>query len=162
MNDNNKTTLVAYFSATGTTKAVAEKLAEAANADLYEITPETPYTSADLDWKNKQSRSSIEMSDKSSRPAVTGTVENMEQYDTVYIGFPIWWYIAPTIVNTFVEQYDLSGKTVIPFFTSGGSEAGETLKYLKPSAPNANWSEPKNMNGLDATGIKAWIDSLKK
>ena len=162
MNENTKKSLVTYFSATGITKAAAEKLAEAAGADLYEITPEAPYTSADLDWHNKQSRSSLEMSDKSSRPAVTGKVENMAQYDTVYVGFPIWWYIAPTIVNTFVEQYDLSGKTVIPFFTSGGSEAGETLQYLKPSAPNANWLEPKNMNGLGLEEMKAWVETLKK
>lgn len=162
MNNDTRKSLVTYFSATGITKAAAEKLAEAANADLFEITPEKPYTPADLDWKNKQSRSSLEMSDKSSRPAISGKVENMAQYDTVYVGFPIWWYIAPTIVNTFVEQYELSGKTVIPFFTSGGSEAGETLQYLKPSAPDAKWLEPKNMNGLASAEIKAWVDSLKK
>lgn len=161
MKETAKKSLVAYFSATGTTKAAAQKLAAAAGADIFEIAPETPYTAADLDWKDKQSRSSVVMSDKSSRPAISGMVENMAQYDTVYVGFPIWWYIAPTIVNTFVEQYDLSGKTVIPFFTSGGSEAGETLKYLTPSAPNAHWLEPKNMNGMEADAIQAWVGSLR-
>ena len=144
-NMEKKTTLVAYFSATGTTKAAAEKLAQAVDADLHEIQPEQPYTDADLDWHNLQSRSSVEMKDKSSRPAIKNKVENMDQYTTVYIGYPIWWYIAPTIINTFVEQYNLEGKTVIPFFTSGGSGAGETMKYLTPSAPKANWKEPINL-----------------
>ena len=146
-NMEKKTTLVAYFSATGTTKAAAEKLAQAVDADLHEIQPEQPYTDADLDWHNQQSRSSVEMKDKSSRPAIKNKVENMDQYTTVYIGYPIWWYIAPTIINTFVEQYNLEGKTVIPFFTSGGSGAGETMKYLTPSAPKANWKEPINLTG---------------
>ena len=106
-----KTTLVAYFSATGTTKAAAVKLAEVVNADIHEIQPKQPYTDADLDWHNQQSRSSVEMKDKSSRPAIKNKVENMDQYNTVYIGYPIWWYIAPTIINTFVEQYNLEGKT---------------------------------------------------
>lgn len=148
-----KTTLVAYFSATGTTKAAAEKLAEVVNADIHEIQPEQPYTDADLDWHNQQSRSSIEMKDKSSRPAIKNKVENMDQYTTVYIGYPIWWYIAPTIINTFVEQYNLEGKTVIPFFTSGGSEAGETMKYLTPSAPKANWKNPINLTGKNKNEI---------
>ena len=143
-----KTTLVAFFSATGTTKAAAEKLAKVVDADLHEIVPEQLYTDADLDWHNKQSRSSVEMADKSSRPAIKNKVENMEQYTTVYIGYPIWWYIAPTIINTFVEQYNLEGKTVIPFFTSGGRGAGETMKYLTPSAPKANWKEPINLTGM--------------
>ena len=131
-------TLVAYFSATGTTMEAATRLASVAKADLYEIVPETRYTPADLNRHDKNSRSSVEMADKSSRPAIAGKVENMEQYDTVFVGFPIWWYIAPTIVNTFLEKHDLKGKTIVPFFTSGGSEAGETLKYLQPSAPDAN------------------------
>jgi flavodoxin len=153
----NTKTLVAYFSATGTTKAAAEKLAEVVGGNLHEIQPEQPYTDADLDWHNQKSRSSVEMKDKSSRPAIKNKVENMDQYDTVYIGFPIWWYIAPTIVNTFVEQYNLEGKTVIPFFTSGGSGKGETLNYLKPSAPKANWKEPINLTGKSKGEIEKLV-----
>lgn len=156
-NMEKKTTLVAYFSATGTTKAAAEKLAQAVDADLHEIQPEQPYTDADLDWRNQQSRSSVEMKDKSSRPAIKNKVENMDQYTTVYIGYPIWWYIAPTIINTFVEQYNLEGKTVIPFFTSGGSGAGETMKYLTPSAPKANWKEPINLTGKSKEEIEKLV-----
>ena len=159
--DQNSKTLVAYFSATGITKEAATRLAGVAGADLYEIVPEVRYTSADLNWRDKSSRSSVEMADKSSRPAIAGRVEHMEQYDTVFVGFPIWWYVAPTIVNTFLEQYDLERKTIVPFFTSGGSEAGETLKYLKPSAPGANWVEPTNFNNLDDAAMKAWVKSLK-
>lgn len=159
---SNKKTLVAYFSATGTTKEAATKLANVANADLHEIVPETLYTSADLNWQDKASRSSVEMADKSSRPAIANKVENMEQYDTVFVGFPIWWYIAPTIINTFIEQYDFDGKTIIPFFTSGGSGAGETLNYLKPSAPNANWVAPKSLNHMTSDEMKTWVDSLAK
>ena len=156
-NMEKKTTLVAYFSATGTTKAAAEKLVEVVNGDLHEIQPEQPYTDADLDWHNQKSRSSVEMNDKSSRPAIKNKVENMEQYDTIYLGFPIWWYIAPTIVNTFVEQYNLEGKTVIPFFTSGGSGKGETLNYLQPSAPKANWKEPINLTGKSKEEIEGLV-----
>lgn len=156
-NMNKKTTLVAYFSATGTTKSAAEKLAQVVDADLHEIQPEQPYTDADLDWRNQQSRSSVEMKDKSSRPAIKNKVDNMDQYTTVYIGYPIWWYIAPTIINTFVEQYNLEGKTVIPFFTSGGSEAGETMKYLTPSAPKANWKDPINLTGKSKEEIEKLV-----
>lgn len=159
--NNSKKTLVAYFSATGTTMEAATKLAKVADADLHEIVPTERYTSADLNWHDKNSRSSVEMADKSSRPAIANKVKNMEQYDSVFVGFPIWWYIAPTIVNTFLEQYDLTGKTVVPFFTSGGSGAGETLKYLKPSAPNANWKEPKSLNNLSEAEMKTWVESLK-
>ncbi|MBR6948059.1 MAG: NAD(P)H-dependent oxidoreductase [Muribaculaceae bacterium] len=162
-NDNvmsNKKTLVAYFSATGTTMETASKLAKVANADLHEIIPEVPYTPADLNWRDKSSRSTVEMENKSSRPAIANRVENMEQYDTVFVGYPIWWYIAPTIINTFLEQYDLTGKTVVPFFTSGGSGAGQTMKYLKPSAPGANWVDPKNLNYMGEAEMKNWIDSL--
>ena len=162
-NDNvmsNKKTLVAYFSATGTTMEAASKLAKVANADLHEIIPEVPYMPADLNWRDKSSRSTVEMENKSSRPAIANRVENMEQYDTVFVGYPIWWYIAPTIINTFLEQYDLTGKTVVPFFTSGGSGAGQTMKYLKPSAPGANWVDPKNLNYMGEAEMKNWIDSL--
>lgn len=158
--DNNSKTLVAYFSATGTTMEAATRLARLTGADLYEIVPETTYTPADLNWRDKSSRSSVEMADKSSRPAIAGKVENMAQYDTVFVGFPIWWYIAPTIINTFLEQYDLSGKTVVPFFTSGGSGAGETLNYLRPSAPDAIWKQPKSMNYMNDDEMKAWVESM--
>ena len=158
---NNRKTLVAYFSATGTTMEAATKLAKVANADLHEIVPAVPYTPADLNWRDKKSRSTLEMEDKSSRPAIANKVENMEQYDTVFVGYPIWWYIAPTIINTFLEQYDLTGKTVVPFFTSGGSGAGETMRYLKPSAPGANWVDPKNLNYMGEAEMKSWVQSLK-
>lgn len=159
---NKSKTLVAYFSATGTTMEAASKLAKVADADLFEIVPEVLYTPADLNWRDKSSRSTLEMEDKSSRPAIASKVENMEQYDTVFVGYPIWWYIAPTIINTFLEQYDFTGKTVIPFFTSGGSGAGETMKYLRPSAPGANWVEPKNLNYMGESEMKSWVNSLIK
>lgn len=157
---NNSKTLVAYFSATGTTMEAATLLARVANADLHEIVPEVPYTPTDLNWRDKSSRSTVEMENKNSRPAIANKVENMAQYDTVFVGFPIWWYIAPTIINTFLEQYDLTGKTIVPFFTSGGSGAGETLKYLKPSAPRANWINPKSLNYMGEAEIKAWVETL--
>jgi len=142
MSENNqKTVLVAYFSATGTTKATAEKLAKEADADLFEIEPAKPYTSADLDWTNKQSRSSVEMNDKTSRPAIKNKVENWDQYTTIYVGFPIWWYTAPTIINTFLEQYSLEGKTIIPFATSGGSSITRAQQDLKAAYPAANWKD---------------------
>ena len=159
---NKSKTLVAYFSATGTTMEAASKLAKVVDADLFEIVPEVLYTPADLNWRDKSSRSTLEMEDKSSRPAIASKVENMAQYDTVFVGYPIWWYIAPTIINTFLEQYDFTGKTVIPFFTSGGSGAGETMKYLRPSAPGANWVEPKNLNYMSESEMKSWVNSLIK
>ena len=125
--------LVTYFSASGVTKKVAEKLAEAAGADLFEIKPEVAYTEADLNWMDKKSRSSIEMNDKSFRPAIAEKCNNMADYDVVYIGFPIWWYVAPTIINTFLESYDFSGKTIVLFATSGGSGFGNTVAELKRS-----------------------------
>ena len=125
--------LVAYFSASGRTKKVAEKLARIAGADLYEIEPEVPYTKADLNWMNKQSRSSVEMDDHGSRPAIKDTDAKAGDYDVIYVGFPVWWYIAPTIINTFLEKYDFSGKTIVLFATSGGSGFGEAVGNLKPS-----------------------------
>ena len=157
---NNNKMLVAYFSATGTTMEAATKLAKVTNSDLHEIRPAVPYTPADLNWHDKSSRTSLEMKDKSSRPAIANKVENMAQYDTVFIGYPIWWYIAPTIINTFLEQYDFTGKTIVPFFTSGGSGAGETMKYLRPSAPGANWVDPKNFNYMSESEILTWLKSL--
>lgn len=147
--DNNKKdmkTLVVYFSATGTTKAAAQKLAKEYNADLYEITPEVPYTAADLDWRDKNSRSTIEMNDKSSRPAIKGHCDNIAEYDVVWIGFPIWWYTAPTIVNTFIEAHDLSGKTVNVFATSGSSDVKDSYNNLKKAYPQYNWGEKRLMN----------------
>lgn len=135
--------LVAYFSASGVTAKVANALAEAVGATLHEIKPEIPYTVADLDWMNKQSRSSVEMSDKSSRPAIKDKLDNMADYDVIYLGFPIWWYVAPTIINTFLESYDMSGKTIILFATSGGSGFGKTVEALKCSCPNSNIMEGK-------------------
>ena len=161
MSNNTSKSLVAYFSATGTTMEAASKLAKAAHADLHEIVPAVPYTPADLNWRDKKSRSTLEMEDKSSRPAIANKVENMDQYDTVFVGYPIWWYIAPTIINTFLEQYDLTGKTIVPFFTSGGSGAGETMRYLRPSAPGVNWVDPKNLNYMSESEMKSWVDSLK-
>lgn len=156
----NKKILVAYFSASGVTAKAAKKLAEAAQADLYEIKPEIPYTRADLDWMDKKSRSSVEMNDKASRPAIADKVKNMEEYDTVFIGFPIWWYVAPTIINTFLESYDFSGKTLISFATSGGSGMGRTNENLKPSCPGATLIPGKILNGsLSETELKSWVES---
>ena len=135
--------LVAYFSASGVTAKLAEKLASAIDADLHEIKPEVSYTTADLDWTNKRSRSSVEMNDRTFRPAVANMVENMNQYSIIYIAFPIWWYIAPTIINTFLEQYDLRGKKIIPIATSGGSGMGNTNKELASSCAGADLRDGK-------------------
>ena len=139
--------LVAYFSASGTTANVAKDLAKAAGADIYEIKPAVPYSRADLNWQDKQSRSSVEMSDKSSRPALADTDANIADYDTVFIGFPIWWYIAPTMINSFLEAYDFSGKKIVLFATSGGSGFGKAVASLQPSAPNATIVEGAILNG---------------
>jgi len=155
-------TLVAYFSASGVTKKLAENLAEAADADLFEIKPETPYTKADLDWTNKTSRSTIEMNDPASRPAIAEKLGNMDAYDTVFVGFPIWWYVAPKIINTFLESYDLSGKTIIPFATSGSSGMGKTVEKLRPSCSDTTtWKNGKLLkNNVDKKTLTAWIESL--
>ncbi|MGN0107359.1 MAG: flavodoxin [Hominilimicola sp.] len=156
-------TLVTYFSASGVTKAVAETIAEVSGSDIYEIKPETPYTQADLDWRDKNSRSSVEMQNPSSRPAIADKVDNIEQYDRIFVGFPIWWYVAPTIINTFLESYDFSGKTVILFATSGGSGFGKTAEKLKGSVlADTKIMEGKLLNGNPSKqDIKTWIDSLK-
>ena len=155
-------TLVAYFSASGTTAKVAEMLAKAANADIYEIKPAVPYTRADLDWMNKKSRSSVEMSDKSSRPKLADKSADIAGYDTVLLGFPIWWYVAPTIINTFLESYDFSGKKIVLFATSGGSGFGKTVEGLKGSvSADAQIIEGKILNGkLSESELKAWVESL--
>ena len=139
--------LVAYFSASGTTKKTAEMVAEAAGADLYEITPAVAYTKADLNWMDKKSRSSVEMNDKKIRPEMTDTDAGIENYDEILLGFPIWWYVAPTIINTFLEKYDFSGKTVIPFATSGGSSITNSVKQLKKLYPKIVWGESRLLNG---------------
>ena len=151
--------LIAYFSAGGTTAAVAKNLAKAAEADLYEIRPETPYTSADLNWQNKNSRSSVEMRDKSSRPALADADAHIEEYDTVFIGFPIWWYVAPTIINSFLEQYDFTGKKIVLFATSGGSGFGKAVAGLQPSAPGATIVEGAVLNGRPSEAkLKAFAE----
>ncbi len=150
-------TLVAYFSTTGTTEKTAKEIAQISGADLFEIRPAIPYTKADLDWMDKTSRSTVEMQDYSSRPEIAETVKNIDEYDTIFLGFPIWWYIAPTIVNTFLESCDLTGKNIRPFFTSGGSGAGNTDEKLHVSAPNAIWRPAKRLNPADMVNLKSWV-----
>lgn len=154
--------LVAYFSATGTTERLATTLAQAADADLFEIAAAQPYTSADLNWNNSNSRSSVEMAQpRTSRPAIAATVPNMDDYDTVFVGFPVWWYVAPTIINTFLEAHDLAGKTVIPFATSGGSGMGNTNAELAPSCPGAKLVAGRRFPAsASVTDLCAWIDTL--
>lgn len=155
--------LVAYFSASGVTASLPKNLAAAIGADLFEIEPVIRYGKADLDWTNKKSRSSVEMNDKSSRPAVAKKLGNMSEYDEVFVGFPIWWYIAPTIVNTFLEGYDLAGKTIIPFATSGGSGMGETNEYLANSCKGAKLVEGKVLRrNACADELKKWADEVVK
>ena len=149
--------LVAYFSATGVTKGVAKQLAEVAGADLHEIKPAQPYTAADLDWHDAQSRSSVEMRDKTSRPAIADTVPNMQDYEIVYVGFPIWWYTCPTIINTFMETYDFKGKTVIPFATSGGSTIDKACEDLKATYPDVKWKKGKLLNSATKQQLENWV-----
>ena len=152
---------VAYFSASGVTASVAKKLAEAAGAELYEIKPAVKYTSADLNWNNSNSRSSVEMKDKKSRPELADKNAKLEGVDVVFLGFPIWWYVAPTIINTFLEAYDFSGKKIILFATSGGSGFGKAVDGLKPSAPNAEIREGKLFrSSVSVDDLKKWVDNL--
>ena len=154
-------TLVAYFSASGVTKRLATTLAEAAGADLFEIVPEEIYTKADLNWMDKKSRSSVEMNDRSSRPAISSKIDDISVYDTIYVGFPVWWYREPSIIDTFMESYDFSGKKVIPFATSGGSGLGDSYKNMQALAPNANVIDGKKFSARTSVDeLKAWIDSL--
>ncbi|MDY2937578.1 MAG: flavodoxin [Fusicatenibacter sp.] len=152
--------LVAYFSAGGTTKKVAEMIAESAKADLFEITPKVAYTKADLNWMDKKSRSSVEMGDKKFRPEIMETDLDLNAYDEILLGFPIWWYVAPTIVNTFLEAYDFSGKKIILFATSGGSGFGNTVRELQPSAPDAVITEGKVLNNVSGKQISQWAAAL--
>lgn len=154
--------LVAYFSTSGVTAKAAKNLAEAAEADIYEIRPAVSYTTADLNWLDKKSRSSVEMADKSYRPELAGNSIDISQYDTIFLGFPIWWYVAPTIINTFLESHDFSGKTIILFATSGGSGFGNTVQELKISVPeNTIIKEGRMLNGSpDIEEIKTWLNTL--
>ena len=152
--------LVAYFSASGTTKKVAEMIAESAGADLFEIEPMVAYTKADLNWMDKKSRSTVEMNDKKIRPEIVNTPLDVNAYDEIILGFPIWWYVAPTIVNTFLETYDFSGKKIVLFATSGGSGFGNTVRELQPSAPEAQIVEGRLINGASRQEIDEWVKTL--
>lgn len=155
-------TLIAYFSASGETAKLAKTLSAVTGGDLFEIRPETAYTSADLNWMDKKSRSTLEMKDEHSRPAIAGRVEDMAQYGTVFVGFPIWWYQAPRIIETFLESYDFTGKTVIPFATSGGSGMGGTNKALAPSCKGARLVEGKVFrSSTNADTLREWVKTLK-
>ena len=159
MQSNHKV-LVAYFSATGTTARAAQKVAAATGGELYAVTPAQPYTDADLDWHNAQSRSSVEMNDPKARPALGGKRLDVSGYDIVFIGYPIWWDLAPRIINTFIESHDLKGKTVVPFATSGSSSIAGSAAALKRTYPALNWKEGRLLNRADEKTIRTWIDRL--
>ena len=160
-NQKEMKTLVAYFSATGTTEAVAKDLAEVTGGTLYEIKPEVKYTAEDLDWTVKTSRSSVEMQDRSSRPAIVKDLADADSYDVVYVGFPVWWYTAPTLINTFIETYGFKGKTVIFFATSGGSSIDRANAEFEAQYPEIDWKAGKTLNHASKEEIKAWVDGLK-
>ena len=158
-----KKILVAYFSCSGRTAKTAKMLAEAAGADIFEIKPEIPYKKEDLNWNDKNSRSTIEMNDPASRPAIAEKLSNMADYDVVLVGFPIWWYIAPTIINTFLESYDFAGKTIVPFATSGGSGMGKTDEVLHALCPDTvKWEKGRLLNRESKEEMKSWVDSIVK
>ena len=161
-NKKDMKTLVAYFSASGTTEAVAKDLAKVAGATLYEIKPEVKYTEADLDWRDKQSRSTIEMQDKNSRPAIVKDLEDADSYDVIYIGFPVWWYTAPTIINTFIETYGFKGKTVIFFATSGGSDVTGADRQFQAQYPDINWKPGKLLNQPSKKVLQDWVTNNAK
>ena len=151
--------LVAYFSASGVTAKVAEKLVKVTEADLFEIKPETPYTNADLNWHDSNSRSTVEMNDRACRPAISSRVERMEQYDVVFVGFPVWWYREPSIIDTFMESYDFSGKKVVPFCTSGGSGLGDAVKNIQELAPGAKVVTGRRLSpGIAESELKTWAN----
>ena len=156
-----KKVLVAYFSATGTTQKLANKIANVTGGDLFEIKPEKPYTNADLDWMDSKSRSSVEMRDRTSRPAIASEADNMAQYDVVFVGFPIWWYREPSIIDTFIESYDFSGKLIIPFATSGGSPIGTSGENIQQLAPDAKVLEGKCFSSfISENELKKWVENL--
>ncbi len=156
-----KKILIAYFSAGGATARLAKTIAGVVDGDLFEIKPQLPYAAADLDWTDSRSRSTVEMNDEDSRPAIAERVENMPQYDTVFVGFPIWWYQAPRIIETFLESYDFAGKALIPFATSGGSGMGKTGSILKTVCPAATWLTGKRMQSREsASAVRRWLDEL--
>lgn len=156
-------TLVAYFSATGTTARAAKALADAADADLFEIEPAEPYTSADLNWNDRASRSSREMDDESSRPVIASAVENLDGYDTVFVGFPVWWYVEPRIIDTFLESYDFSGKTIVPFATSGGSGLGRAPQRMQQIAAGSTVTGGRMLNGRqNADELRSWAESVRR
>ena len=158
---SNKKVLVAYFSANGVTAGVADKLSKAIGADLFEIKPAEPYTNADLDWTNKKSRSSVEMADKNSRPAIANKVADMSKYDVIFVGFPIWWYREPSIIDTFMESYDFSGKQVVPFATSGGSGMGNSGSIMQKLAPKAKVDSGKRFSsGVSESDLKTWAEKF--
>ena len=155
--------LVTYFSASGVTRSVAQNIADSIGGDLFEIRAKQPYTSQDLNWNDKNSRSTLEMNDKSSRPEIESTVSKLDEYETILIGFPVWWYTAPTIINTFIESLDLSGKTLIPFCTSGGTGISGCEKDLKNEYPEYNWKEGKRFTGSESKEfIRNWIGGLNE
>lgn len=154
-------TLVAFFSAQGHTKALAEKVAKATGGTLFQIEPTQPYTEADLDGWNESARGTRESKDRTTRPGIRNKVDNFENYDTIYLGFPIWWFTAPTIINTFLESYDTSGKVIIPFATSGGSDYGDTEKDLNVSAPKAIFKPGKVLNNATDTQVTEWVKTVK-
>ncbi len=156
----NSKVLVAYFSASGVTAGVAKQLTEVTGGELHQIQPEQPYTDADLDWRDKQSRSTLEMQDKTSRPAIINRLDSISQYDIIFVGFPIWWGTAPTIVNTFMESYDFSGKTVVLFATSGGSGIEQADKDFSEAYPNVNWKEGKLLNSPSRQDLEEWVKGL--
>lgn len=158
---SNHRILVAYFSATGTMARAAEKLANVTGGELYAIVPAQSYTSADLDWNDKQSRSSVEMNDPKLRPVIKSKKENITDYDVIFIGYPIWWNLAPRVINTFIENHNLKGKTIIPFATSGGSSLAGSATALKKTYPALNWREGRLLNRVDEKSIRTWIDNRK-
>lgn len=160
MDNNSSKTLVAYFSATGTTAKAARSIADIAGGELFEIAPQNPYTDADLDWNDKQSRSSVEMNNAQSRPALKVKKADIAEYDVVFIGYPIWWNLAPRIINTFIESHDLKGKVIIPFATSGGSNISNSTSELKKVYPDLNWKDGKLLNRMNDNAIQNWINSI--
>lgn len=161
-NESSHKVLVAYFSATGTTEAVARRLAEATGGTLCPIEPARPYTSADLDWTDKQSRSSREHDDPSARPELKATEVDVDSYDLIFLGYPIWWDEAPRAVNTFIEAHALAGKTVVPFATSGGSGVGPSASQLKKTYPDVDWRAGKLLNGTDDSTLRKWAEGFTK